>query len=210
MSAVLLAKHMCCPGQPHVLACTVPCRPSTIGSITQNSPAAALSLLHGCVCTCPCIPCPPVQLPRPSPTALLQVLNYGQSVFEGMKAQRSAKGDVVLFRCGKARQGMGERGSTPPLASDLWLPATCRLHSNMTMAATSPCMQSATAWGLLGEAGGPLQQGVAFPACGCACSSVLHRLALSTGPALKHLRPLSTPKHVLPSTHVRHALGNTL
>jgi hypothetical protein len=30
----------------------------------------------------------------------LQVLNYGQSVFEGMKAQRSAKGNVVLFRCG--------------------------------------------------------------------------------------------------------------
>lgn len=27
-----------------------------------------------------------------------QVLNYGQSVFEGMKAQRSAKGRVVLFR----------------------------------------------------------------------------------------------------------------
>lgn len=29
---------------------------------------------------------------------MLQVLNYGQSVFEGMKAQRSAKGRVVLFR----------------------------------------------------------------------------------------------------------------
>lgn len=28
----------------------------------------------------------------------LQVLNYGQSVFEGMKAQRSAKGNIVLFR----------------------------------------------------------------------------------------------------------------
>ncbi len=27
-----------------------------------------------------------------------QVLNYGQSVFEGMKAQRSAKGNIVLFR----------------------------------------------------------------------------------------------------------------
>lgn len=27
-----------------------------------------------------------------------QVLNYGQSVFEGMKAQRSAKGRIVLFR----------------------------------------------------------------------------------------------------------------
>ena len=27
-----------------------------------------------------------------------QVLNYGQSVFEGMKAQRSARGRIVLFR----------------------------------------------------------------------------------------------------------------
>ena len=27
-----------------------------------------------------------------------QVLNYGQGIFEGMKAQRSAKGRVVLFR----------------------------------------------------------------------------------------------------------------
>lgn len=27
-----------------------------------------------------------------------QVLNYGQSVFEGMKAQRSATGQIVLFR----------------------------------------------------------------------------------------------------------------
>jgi hypothetical protein len=37
------------------------------------------------------------------PTVLLQVLNYGQSVFEGMKAQRSVKGDVVLFRCVRGR-----------------------------------------------------------------------------------------------------------
>lgn len=27
-----------------------------------------------------------------------QVLNYGQSIFEGMKAQRSAKGRIVVFR----------------------------------------------------------------------------------------------------------------
>ena len=27
-----------------------------------------------------------------------QVLNYGQSVFEGMKAQRTAAGNIVLFR----------------------------------------------------------------------------------------------------------------
>jgi hypothetical protein len=30
----------------------------------------------------------------------LQVLNYGQSVFEGMKAQRTPSGGVVLFRWG--------------------------------------------------------------------------------------------------------------
>ena len=27
-----------------------------------------------------------------------QVLNYGQSVFEGMKAQRTSSGQIVLFR----------------------------------------------------------------------------------------------------------------
>ena len=27
-----------------------------------------------------------------------QVLNYGQSIFEGMKAQRTAGGNIVLFR----------------------------------------------------------------------------------------------------------------
>lgn len=38
-----------------------------------------------------------------------QVLNYGQSVFEGMKAQRSAKGRIVLFRpdCNAARMQEG-------------------------------------------------------------------------------------------------------
>jgi len=39
------------------------------------------------------VPYAPLQL---DPSA--QVLNYGQSVFEGMKAQRSAKDNVVLFR----------------------------------------------------------------------------------------------------------------
>ncbi len=33
-----------------------------------------------------------------SAVALLQVLNYGQSVFEGMKAQRSTQDRIVLFR----------------------------------------------------------------------------------------------------------------
>eukprot|EP00882_Tetradesmus_deserticola_P030110 GHRQ01033784.1.p2 GENE.GHRQ01033784.1~~GHRQ01033784.1.p2 ORF type:complete len:122 (+),score=25.22 GHRQ01033784.1:67-432(+) len=35
-----------------------------------------------------------------------QVLNYGQSVFEGMKAQRSAAGNIVLFRCGARKPGV--------------------------------------------------------------------------------------------------------
>ena len=47
-----------------------------------------------------------------------QVLNYGQSVFEGMKAQRSAKGRIVLFRPDKnaARCAAGAaRLSMPPV-----------------------------------------------------------------------------------------------
>ena len=48
-----------------------------------------------------------------------QVLNYGQSVFEGMKAQRSAKGRVVLFRPEEnaARLQAGEIGMVAPLQS---------------------------------------------------------------------------------------------
>ena len=42
-----------------------------------------------------------------SPSA--QALNYGQAVFEGMKAQRSAKGRIVLFRpdCNAERMAAG-------------------------------------------------------------------------------------------------------
>jgi branched-subunit amino acid aminotransferase/4-amino-4-deoxychorismate lyase len=37
--------------------------------------------------------------PIQSPLLLsVQVLNYGQAIFEGMKAQRSAKDRIVLFR----------------------------------------------------------------------------------------------------------------
>jgi hypothetical protein len=41
-----------------------------------------------------------------------QVLNYGQSLFEGMKAQRSADGSIVLFRPQEnaARMAQGARG----------------------------------------------------------------------------------------------------
>lgn len=42
-----------------------------------------------------------------------QVLNYGQSVFEGMKAQRSARGRIVLFRpvenAARMRAGAAQR-----------------------------------------------------------------------------------------------------
>jgi len=39
-----------------------------------------------------------------------QVLNYGQAAFEGMKAQRSAKGRIVLFRCAGWGLGRGFQG----------------------------------------------------------------------------------------------------
>ncbi|BDA50893.1 Branched-chain-amino-acid aminotransferase 5, chloroplastic [Coccomyxa sp. Obi] len=55
-----------------------------------------------------------------------QVLNYGQSVFEGMKAQRSAKGNIVLFRPDEnaARMMAGaERLSMPPPPPEVFLDA---------------------------------------------------------------------------------------
>ena len=66
-----------------------------------------------------------------------QVLNYGQSIFEGMKAQRTAGGDIVLFRprdnaarmrAGAARMSM----AAPP--EDLFLEAvtaTARANAKM-------------------------------------------------------------------------------
>lgn len=55
-----------------------------------------------------------------------QTLNYGQSVFEGMKAQRSASGRIVLFRpdCNAERMAAGGARlsmSTPP--ADLFISA---------------------------------------------------------------------------------------
>ena len=55
-----------------------------------------------------------------------QVLNYGQSIFEGMKAQRSAKGRIVLFRPEQnaARMAAGAiRLSMPPPPADLFVGA---------------------------------------------------------------------------------------
>lgn len=51
-----------------------------------------------------------------------QVLNYGQSIFEGLKAQRSAKGRIVLFRPWENAARMAE-GMPPPHLRDppMWL-----------------------------------------------------------------------------------------
>ena len=59
-----------------------------------------------------------------------QVLNYGQSVFEGMKAQRSAKNRIVLFRPQEnaARMIAGaKRLSMAPLPADLFVSAVQQL-----------------------------------------------------------------------------------
>jgi len=55
-----------------------------------------------------------------------QVLNYGQAAFEGMKAQRSAKGRVVLFRPDKNAERMHAgalRLSMPPVPEDQFVEA---------------------------------------------------------------------------------------
>ncbi len=60
----------------------------------------------------------------------LQVLNYGQSVFEGMKAQRSAQDRIVLFRPQQNAARMAEgadRLSMPAPPSDLFVGAVQQL-----------------------------------------------------------------------------------
>lgn len=55
-----------------------------------------------------------------------QVLNYGQSVFEGMKAQRTADGSIVLFRPDRnaARMAAGAaRLSMPPVPEEQFISA---------------------------------------------------------------------------------------
>ena len=51
------------------------------------------------------------------------MLNYGQSLFEGMKAQRSAKGNILLFRPEEnaARLQAGIASLLPFLSSRSWL-----------------------------------------------------------------------------------------
>merc|ERR1712078_978735 len=55
-----------------------------------------------------------------------QVLNYGQSIFEGMKAQRTPEGEVVLFRPEENARRMMEgalRMSMPQVPEDFFLDA---------------------------------------------------------------------------------------
>ena len=55
-----------------------------------------------------------------------QALNYGQAVFEGMKAQQSAQGRIVLFRpdCNAERMSAGAaRMSMAAPPADLFLEA---------------------------------------------------------------------------------------
>lgn len=54
----------------------------------------------------------------------LEVLNYGQAIFEGMKAQRTSNGDIVLFRptCNAERMREGaHRMSMVAPPEDLFL-----------------------------------------------------------------------------------------
>ena len=60
-----------------------------------------------------------------------QALNYGQSVFEGMKAQRSAAGRIVLFRPEANAQRMAEgaaRLAMAPPPQDLFLRAVTQVR----------------------------------------------------------------------------------
>jgi len=66
----------------------------------------------------------PLSLP---PTA--HVLNYGQSIFEGLKAYRTARGRVALFRpdANAARMTQGARRMMmPPVPEELFLDAVCK------------------------------------------------------------------------------------
>lgn len=57
-------------------------------------------------------------------TAHVQVLNYGQAIFEGMKAQRTEKGEIVLFRpkenAARMKEGALRMSMVPP-DEDLFL-----------------------------------------------------------------------------------------
>lgn len=64
--------------------------------------------------------CPDLSLPG------TQILNYGQGIFEGMKAQESAKGRIVIFRPDKNAERFGNgaiRMSMPPVPADMFVEA---------------------------------------------------------------------------------------
>ena len=67
----------------------------------------------------------------------LQVLNYGQAIFEGMKAQRTEKGQIVLFRpsdnAARMREGARRMSMVPP-DEDLFLKGVVgAVRANMDM-----------------------------------------------------------------------------
>jgi branched-subunit amino acid aminotransferase/4-amino-4-deoxychorismate lyase len=68
-----------------------------------------------------------------------QVLNYGQSVFEGMKAQRSARGRVVLFRPDENAARM-MAGARPDLDLEHTAPLRSMLNAAAAAAAQLKCM----------------------------------------------------------------------
>jgi branched-chain amino acid aminotransferase len=75
-----------------------------------------------------------------------QVLNYGQAIFEGMKAQESEKGRVVLFRPEQnaARFKAGAlRMSMPPVPEDMFVEAVKEL-----VRANLDYVRSAIVWAL--------------------------------------------------------------
>lgn len=76
-----------------------------------------------CICTTPYHTSSVYTPHHPSPP---QVLNYGQSIFEGMKAQRSAQGRVVLFRPDKNAERFAAgaaRMSMPAVPEDMFVEA---------------------------------------------------------------------------------------
>jgi branched-chain amino acid aminotransferase len=66
-----------------------------------------------------------------------QVLNYGQALFEGMKAQRSVQGEIVLFRptanAARMREGAARMSMIAP-GEELFIEAVTRtVRENASM-----------------------------------------------------------------------------
>ena len=89
-------------------------------NFVRASATDPLSSSDASACNSPNMPC----------LVCLQVLNYGQSVFEGMKAQRSAQNRIVLFRPQQNAARMAEgadRLSMPAPPTDLFVGAVQQL-----------------------------------------------------------------------------------